>query len=177
MQRENTPRGFTLIELLVVVLIIGILAAVALPQYQKAVDKSHMVQGTNLLNSLHKAQEMHYLATGAYTIDFSELDMDFGSTGCEIFGDLNRQLFCKSHGIYLANGQNSPGSSYNPGGAHIAFCPGETINENCRQDDNQVVWYFEHHPLPYYQNRVICTQATTPRSQPLCELVKQLANK
>lgn len=59
-------KGFTLIELLVVVLITGILSVIALPQYQKAVEKTRTVEAIVILRAIADANRRYYLANGVW---------------------------------------------------------------------------------------------------------------
>ena len=84
MKNANISRlgGFTLIELLVVVLIIGILAAMAMPQYFKAVERSRMTEAVTLMDSVVKAQRRKFMQTNRYARNFEGLDVSpKGATG------------------------------------------------------------------------------------------------
>ena len=76
----KNKQAFTLIELLVVVLIIGILAAVALPQYQKAVVKARVAQLYTAVSSAAQAAESYKMANGNWPATFEDLDIEFPLT-------------------------------------------------------------------------------------------------
>ena len=74
-------RAFTLIEVLIVVLIIGILAAIAVPQYQKAVEKSKAMQALALLRTLYQAADAVELSTGQWPSNTNQLDINIPDLG------------------------------------------------------------------------------------------------
>ncbi len=70
-------KAFTLIELLVVVLIIGILAAIAVPQYQKAVYKTKFANVKTIATALANAEEEYFLVNGKYANNYKDLSINF----------------------------------------------------------------------------------------------------
>ena len=108
----KNKKAFTLLELLVVVLIIGILAAIALPQYKKAVEKARMAEAVTIVKAIAQAHQRYYMINGNYLScrELDAIDIDLGgSSDCSYPACTCRQT---SNFIYLSN---------NYGGSYIAF--------------------------------------------------------
>ena len=104
MKNANMSRlgGFTLIELLVVVLIIGILAAMAMPQYFKAVERSRMAEALTLMDSVVKSQRRKFMQTNRYADSFEGLDVSpKGATGWEYYTKGDPVTGAGGNGFYI----------------------------------------------------------------------------
>ena len=91
-------KAFTLLELLVVVLIIGILAAIALPQYKMAVLKTQLARAKSTTNDIMKAFELYYTIHNDYPSKFSELDFAYNLTDSNIMQ--TPDYYCMISSIY-----------------------------------------------------------------------------
>ncbi len=91
--RKYPPKGFTLIELLVVVLIIGILAAIALPQYKMVVGKARFSELKTITQSVVSAAQRYYLVNNTYVGAKGNLDIEIPNTiKCSIWNE-NQQPY------------------------------------------------------------------------------------
>ena len=107
-------KGFTLLELLVVVLIIGILAAIALPKYQRAVEKAQAAQALTLLKSFGQAADVYYMANGAFPSSFEEFAVGVPSdwTGNERWFNNGEIVDVRSNGKWSLELQVGAANTY-----------------------------------------------------------------
>ncbi len=147
-------KGFTLIELLVVVLIIGILAAVAVPQYRVAVAKSRLSTIMPLLKSIATAQEIYYLNNGQYTADVKNLDVQM-SAECVNFASEEEPVVQSS---LFRCGKDFTLQVYAPGILRANFCPGNNATEtSCGNNrDLQISLFLLHSPDSRYSGKWFC---------------------
>ena len=73
----GNKKGFSLLELLAVVLFIGILAAIALPQYRRAVAKAEAAQLYEMVASLRKTVQGYYVIHDKWPTKLEELDLEY----------------------------------------------------------------------------------------------------
>ncbi len=113
----KNKKGFTLIEMLVVVLIIGILAGIALPQYQNSVIKANFAEAFIKLKAAAQIEEMCRLQTGAEACVAGDISYSYrGQVNTEVNGcEVNEQGYCpivdfdkEKFFIYSADGMSSP---------------------------------------------------------------------
>ena len=124
--------GFTLIELLAVVLIIAVLAAIALPQYRKAVEKSRGAQGLAAAKALGESVARFRLTHGAFPTTFDELDVryeirDLINGTSAVYGRINNDFRVDlirepAHAGTILLGRMVEGLRY-----VIAYCPDGSI--------------------------------------------------
>ena len=93
---KNGTKGFTLLELLVVVLIIGILAAIALPQYRMAVLKSKYARLKQSASDVKRAYELHYLTYNELPTKFSQLSFANKFDDSNTPQELNPEVYKKN---------------------------------------------------------------------------------
>ena len=155
-------KAFTLIELLVVVLIIGILSAIALPQYQKSVIKSRVAGTMPMLKAIKDAQEVYYLDNSSYGW-ISDLSIDVPLEQKYVSGTTAESLHLGNEWIFVnnKNGNESIRALYCKG--HMSRTP----EEGCVDAGTIfLLFYYDKHAT--YPGKIKCVWRNSTMYGKIC---------
>lgn len=161
-------KGFTLIELLVVVLIIGVLTAIALPQYTKAVTKTRIAAGLPVGRGLMTALDEYYLAERGFTAVYDNLVLSVPPGFTDKNGVPYTQLKSTDAIYYGVGTANQKMYKLQSGGKvqyQMPLPSGKSVN----------IYFYSHYATAddgAYKGRIYCTgESNAKEATKYCELI------
>jgi len=149
MKKAGNNKGFTLLELLVVVLIIGILTAVALPQYKLFTAKSRTSAWIPHMKALQHAQEMYYMEHGSYTNKLENLGITIPCRRTSSNGHADTYVCDDYHFIWVSDSASS---------MNWWSCPGHRNDwTRCISIANFTIQIYHQHINSANKGKLICT--------------------